>query len=691
MSPPEAYIVLVLLILDYRLLTRKYQIFRPDDWQYSAAGGFGDVFRCQYMSDDGVKEVAVKAFRFSFSVDSENKHDGEKVARMIRRELGIWRRLNHPNIVPFLGITYGFGKQGGASLVSMWMLHDTLHTFLEAHDDRLEVVHRLQLAMHSFPMIHGDLTSNNVLLDHNYNARLTDFGCASLVGELPGGFTYLKASTVRQGTLRWAAPEHFSFDEGETKHTIKSDIYSFGNMALLVLSGKYPWSEVRADAAVMLRLSQGLKPGRPLARPIDDRHWAFIERCWSSIPDRPLVEDLVSSLQQFLGGYPSSPRIRELFAVPSPSSDLPNLSCRDELGDDVTSMASQQGIAHKFDQNVRIQCPVSQDAYNHAERQFSGRPRAGSESIVLTPNKHVTEASIGDASTISRWVRGRILGQGTYGRVYLALNMSNGEMFAVKQVEKENHNTHRLNFVSELKMEAEILRGLRHPHIVAYLGSEETTVFLNIFLEYIPGTIESRLDEHGKFNGDVIKSFAAQIYDGLAYLHANHIIHRNIEAGNILVDASGHCKLSGFGNAQHSDDDRASWTPMRGTMFWTVPEVTRSQGGQRYGPKVDIWTAGCVLLKMWTGAKTWRDADVIAMVIKATHRGTSPPLPAGVILSDLAVDFRNRCFAIDPEARASATELLQHAYLTLDADHVSINASVGWGKKCTTWGTLGTQ
>lgn len=166
-----------------------------------------------------------------------------------------------------------------------------------------------------------------------------------------------------------------------------------------VLSGKYPWSEVRADAAVMLRLSQGLKPGRPLARPIDDRHWAFIERCWSSIPDRPLVEDLVSSLQQFLGGYPSSPRIRELFAVPSPSSDLPNLSCRDELGDDVTSMASQQGIAHKFDQNVRIQCPVSHDAYNHAERQFGGRPRAGSESIVLTPNKHATEASIGDASS----------------------------------------------------------------------------------------------------------------------------------------------------------------------------------------------------------------------------------------------------------------------------------------------------
>ncbi|KAI9459987.1 kinase-like domain-containing protein [Boletus coccyginus] len=87
---------------------------------------------------------------------------------MIRRELGIWSRLSHRNIVPFLGIAYGFGKQRSASLVSMWMPHGTLHTFLEAHDERLAVAHRLQLLLdiasgldylHSFPMMHGDLSS----------------------------------------------------------------------------------------------------------------------------------------------------------------------------------------------------------------------------------------------------------------------------------------------------------------------------------------------------------------------------------------------------------------------------------------------------------------------------------------------------------------------------------------------------
>ena len=67
-----------------------------------------------------------------------------------------------------------------------------------------------------------------------------------------------------------------------------------------MLSGKYPWSEIQSDASVVRRLFQGLKPGRPLDRPIDDKHWALIEQCWSSIPERPLAKDVVSSLEQFL-------------------------------------------------------------------------------------------------------------------------------------------------------------------------------------------------------------------------------------------------------------------------------------------------------------------------------------------------------------------------------------------------------
>lgn len=84
-----------------------------------------------------------------------------------------------------------------------------------------------------------------------------------------------------------------------------------------MLTGKYPWSEVRADAAVVLRLSQGLKPSRPIIPPIDEQHWALIQQCWSPVPERPLAEDVVSTLQQLLGTCIPLPPLRELFRVPT--------------------------------------------------------------------------------------------------------------------------------------------------------------------------------------------------------------------------------------------------------------------------------------------------------------------------------------------------------------------------------------
>jgi len=64
---------------------------------------------------------------------------------MVRRELGIWKRLKHRNIVPFLGITYGFGMCDTVSLVSLWMPNGTLQEFLAIHDSTLNAVHRLEL------------------------------------------------------------------------------------------------------------------------------------------------------------------------------------------------------------------------------------------------------------------------------------------------------------------------------------------------------------------------------------------------------------------------------------------------------------------------------------------------------------------------------------------------------------------
>ncbi|KAG8220541.1 WD40-repeat-containing domain protein [Butyriboletus roseoflavus] len=306
--------------------------------QYSAGGGFGDIYRCRYLHGSVRKEVAVKALRFNFTTEGDASN---KSVKMLCRELGIWKRLDHINIVPFLGIAYGFGMEGSMSLVSLWMPNESLHNFLMKYEDKIDVEHRLKFLqdivnglhyLHSFPIapvVHGDLNPNNVVLDEDYTARLVDFGYASLVGNIPEVLGYLQRSTTQPGTLCWSAPEQHNPETSGTR-TTKSDVYSFGCVALQgglfhtrpgfaltflqVLSGKVPWSEIhcKGAGAVILCLLNGQKPSRPESRAMDDLHWNLIQDCWSQVEERPAAEAIIPIIEEFLRDCPRSRPLHEL-------------------------------------------------------------------------------------------------------------------------------------------------------------------------------------------------------------------------------------------------------------------------------------------------------------------------------------------------------------------------------------------
>lgn len=84
-----------------------------------------------------------------------------------------------------------------------------------------------------------------------------------------------------------------------------------------------------------------------------------------------------------------------------------------------------------------------------------------------------------------QWVRGDLLGKGSYGRVYLALNATTGEIMAVKQVEtpttpSDRIDSRQVEVMEALKFESDTLKDLDHPHIVQYLGFEESPEFLSM-------------------------------------------------------------------------------------------------------------------------------------------------------------------------------------------------------------------
>lgn len=95
--------------------------------------------------------------------------------------------------------------------------------------------------------------------------------------------------------------------------------------------------------------------------------------------------------------------------------------------------------------------------------------------------------------SVSPWTRGQLLGKGSFGRVYLALQIGDQHVFVVKQVDKRMHTDNsdkeaprKIRRISALKKENRMLRGLKHPNVVEYLGFEETDSYLNLYHSLLP-------------------------------------------------------------------------------------------------------------------------------------------------------------------------------------------------------------
>ncbi|KAG0705513.1 kinase-like protein [Suillus ampliporus] len=281
-----------------------------------------------------------------------------------------------------------------------------------------------------------------------------------------------------------------------------------------------------------------------------------------------------------------------------------------------------------------------------------------------------------------KWIRGELIGKGTYGRVYLALSMTTGkpQLVAVKQVDspqviRDESDQCQATFVHSVARVSKLLVDLNHRHIVQYLGFEECFVdyeprVVNIFMEYVSGSALGHcLREKGKFSEDVAKFFMLQILGGLRYLHSRRIIYRNLKADSILLERDGSCKLSDLEFSTKEDRiHKLPFTTVRRMLPWIAPEVICHQK-ESYTVKADIWSLGCVLLEMLTGKRPWYEDELILVTIKM-KQNKRPPIPPDVTLSDLAMDFQDLCFAIDPDERASASHLKRHPFLELPDDWI---------------------
>lgn len=254
------------------------------------------------------------------------------------------------------------------------------------------------------------------------------------------------------------------------------------------------------------------------------------------------------------------------------------------------------------------------------------------------------------------------LGQGSFGKVYVAYDRITMKKFAVKEI-----SIRFPSYKEDLENEIKILSILNHKNIVSYYGtatdSKKKPPIFQIIMEYVDrGNISKLLAKQGKFSEELIANCTRQILEGVQYLHENHILHRDIKSANILVNSKGEIKIADFGTSRRLTGLKLCTGEIVGTFSHMDPNVV-AVPPTGYGPAVDIWSVGCTFIEMATGKRPFHDVvDQYALAHKLVFKKEIPEIPSE--LSDLAKDFLAKCFQTT-ENRPTAKDLLNHPFLKM--------------------------
>ncbi|XP_058036842.1 mitogen-activated protein kinase kinase kinase 3 isoform X3 [Ahaetulla prasina] len=287
---------------------------------------------------------------------------------------------------------------------------------------------------------------------------------------------------------------------------------------------------------------------------------------------------------------------------------------------------------------------------------------AESENALTVQERNIPTKS---PSAPVNWRRGKLLGQGAFGRVYLCYDVDTGRELAAKQVQFDPESPETSKEVSALECEIQLLKNLQHERIVQYYGClrDRAEKTLSIFMEYMPGgSVKDQLKAYGALTENVTRKYTRQILEGVCYLHSNMIVHRDIKGANILRDSVGNVKLGDFGASKRLQTICMSGTGIRsvtGTPYWMSPEVISGEG---YGRKADIWSLACTVVEMLTEKPPWAEYEAMAAIFKIATQPTNPQLPSHI--SEPCRDFLRQIF-VEARKRPSAEELLQHHFAQL--------------------------
>lgn len=190
------------------------------------------------------------------------------------------------------------------------------------------------------------------------------------------------------------------------------------------------------------------------------------------------------------------------------------------------------------------------------------------------------------------------LGEGTYGVVFKARNLTTGKIVALKKIRMENEEQ---GVPPTTLREIATLRELHHPNIVKLEDVVNIGSNLYLVFEFMTQDLRRYMDNANGMGADgqrLVKSYMYQMMRGIAYCHSHRIMHRDLKPQNLLIDVSGYLKLGDFGLARAFSIPLRPYSHEVVTLWYRAPEVLLND--PRYSTPIDVWSAGTIFAEMLT-------------------------------------------------------------------------------------------
>ncbi|KAB1218084.1 CBL-interacting serine/threonine-protein kinase 4 [Morella rubra] len=261
------------------------------------------------------------------------------------------------------------------------------------------------------------------------------------------------------------------------------------------------------------------------------------------------------------------------------------------------------------------------------------------------------------STLLGKYQLGRLLGRGSFAKVYHARSIADGAAVAVKIIDKSK----TVDAAMEPRIIREVMAMRRlqdHPNILKIHEVMATKTKICLVVELATGgELFSKISRRGKMSEPSVRRYFQQLVSALDFCHRNGVAHRDVKPQNLLLDKDGNLKVSDFGlSALPEQLQNGLLHTACGTPAYTAPEVVCRRGYD--GSKADAWSCGVILFVLLAGYLPFDDSNIVAMYKKIHRRDYQFPAwfskPARHVIFQLLDP--------NPDTRMGIEALMQNAW-----------------------------